>query len=238
MKNKVLLFLSIICILCLVGCKDNNYHTEPENIYIEVIVDKIDDGVLYVSSNQNTSTYNSSKSFLIDTKELGYNQTYEVGDTLEIICGGYTNDNPAQFERIISINVIANKNNNINSELFNENGEDLIFSIQYQPGGSMTQEDFENGCRTYDIYNSKKIKIEKNNKEVDVSDNDYNKLYSFYEKVCNDEIKEVDVMGDDMPSYVVIGYEKNGKEHKYISNSNKNIVELSDIMTLIREYVK
>ena len=237
MKNKVL-FLSIICILCLVGCKDNNYHTEPENIYIEVIVDKIDDGVLYVSSNQNTSTYNSSKSFLIDTKELGYNQTYEVGDTLEIICGGYTNDNPAQFERIISINVIANKNNNINSELFNENGEDLIFSIQYQPGGSMTQEDFENGCRTYDIYNSKKIKIEKNNKEVDVSDNDYNKLYSFYEKVCNDEIKEVDVMGDDMPSYVVIGYEKNGKEHKYISNSNKNIVELSDVMTLIREYVK
>lgn len=238
MKNKVLLFLSIICILCLVGCKDNNYHTEPENIYIEVIVDKIDDGVLYVSSNQNTSTYNSSKSFLIDTKELGYNQTYEVGDTLEIICGGYTNDNPAQFERIISINVIANKNNNINSELFNENGEDLIFSIQYQPGGSMTQEDFENGCRTYDIYNSKKIKIERNNEEVDVSDNDYNKLYSFYEKVCNDEIKEVDVMGDDMPSYVVIGYEKNGKEHKYISNSNKNIVELSDVMTLIREYVK
>lgn len=238
MKNKVLLFLSIICILCLVGCKDNNYHTEPENIYIEVIVDKIDDGILYVSSNQNTSTHNSSKSFLIDTKELGYNQTYKVGDTLEIICGGYTNDNPAQFERIISINVIANKNNNINSELFDENGEDLIFSIQYQPGGSMTQEDFENGCRTYDIYNSKKIKIEKNNKEVDVSDNDYNKLYSFYEKVCNDEIKEVDVMGDDMPSYVVIGYEKNGKEHKYISNSNKNIVELSDIMTLIREYVK
>ena len=238
MKNKVLLFLSIICILCLVGCKDNNYHTEPENIYIEVIVDKIDDGILYVSSNQNTSTHNSSKSFLIDTKELGYNQTYEVGDTLEIICGGYTNDNPAQFERIISINVIANKNNNINSELFDENGEDLIFSIQYQPGGSMTQEDFENGCRTYDIYNSKKIKIEKNNKKVDVSDNDYNKLYSFYEKVCNDEIKEVDVMGDDMPSYVVIGYEKNGKEHKYISNSNKNIVELSDIMTLIREYVK
>ena len=238
MKNKVLLFLSIICILCLVGCKDNNYHTEPENIYIEVIVDKIDDGILYVSSNQNTSTHNSSKSFLIDTKELGYNQTYKVGDTLEIICGGYTNDNPAQFERIISINVIANKNNNINSELFDENGEDLIFSIQYQPGGSMTQEDFENGCRTYDIYNSKKIKIEKNNEEVDVSDNDYNKLYSFYEKVCNDEIKEVDVMGDDMPSYVVIGYEKNGKEHKYISNSNKNIVELSDVMTLIREYVK
>ena len=238
MKNKVLLFLSIICILCLVGCKDNNYHTEPENIYIEVIVDKIDDGILYVSSNQNTSIHNSSKSFLIDTKELGYNQTYKVGDTLEIICGGYTNDNPAQFERIISINVIANKNNNINSELFDENGEDLIFSIQYQPGGSMTQEDFENGCRTYDIYNSKKIKIEKNNKEVDVSDNDYNKLYSFYEKVCNDEIKEVDVMGDDMPSYVVIGYEKNGKEHKYISNSNKNIVELSDVMTLIREYVK
>lgn len=238
MKNKVLLFLSIICILCLVGCKDNNYHIEPENVQIEVIIDKIDDGVLYVSSNLNTSTYNGSKSFLIDTKELGYNQTYEVGDTLEIICGGYTNDNPAQFKRIISINVIANENNNINSELFDENGEDLIFSIQYQPGGSMTQEDFENGCRTYDIYNSKKIKIEKNNKEVDVSDNDYNKLYSFYEKVCNDEIKEVDVMGDDMPSYVVIGYEKNGKEHKYISNSNKNIVELSDIMTLIREYVK
>ena len=110
----------------------------------------------------------------------------------------------------------------------NEN-EGKVLTLGVQPGGEMTQEDFEAGTTSYTVYSDGKVVDEKTKEEKTLSSDELAKAKELADKLLDHKLKTINQGGDDMPSYSVIAYDEQGAKHSHTAQSGVVIEGFDDV---------
>lgn len=110
-----------------------------------------------------------------------------------------------------------------------------LLTLNYQPGGEMTKEQFEAGKASYTVYGDGRVVNDKNGEEKKLEGEDIEKVKEYAKMVTDGKADVIERGGDDMPSYSVTAFEADGREHQLTAHSGSDIVGFSEIYKLVRE---
>ncbi len=110
-----------------------------------------------------------------------------------------------------------------------------LLTLNYQPGGDMTKEQFEAGKANYTVYGDGRVVNDKNGEENKLEGEDIEKVKEYAKMVKDGTADVIERGGDDMPSYSVTVFEADGREHQLTAYSGSEIVGFSEIYKLVRE---
>lgn len=115
----------------------------------------------------------------------------------------------------------------------NSDNEKIMLIYSYQPGGEMTLEEFEARYVHYEFYYTGVIKDKKGN-ESQLSDEDFNKVKEYAEKVITGDKNVKEDNGDDMPSFSVSAFDEDGNAYD-LKTLNSGWIEGTDNLDAIAE---
>ena len=115
--------------------------------------------------------------------------------------------------------------------------DDRLLKFSTQPGGEMTQEEFEKGTTSYMVYTDGRIVDEKTGEEKKLTEDEVAKLKEFADGIINKTIKAESTNGEDMPSESVTAYDEKGP-HQLTATSNSAIAGYDDVYAIVRDKFK
>ena len=111
-----------------------------------------------------------------------------------------------------------------------------IMQLVYDPGGALTNEEFEERHQTYNVYGDGTIK-NKNDEVKKLSDEDLDKFYEYYNDFCNDKVKMESMQEVSLPSYFVLVFDKDKAGHSFSSGAGYvKIRQLEEVEQLLHKY--
>ncbi len=112
----------------------------------------------------------------------------------------------------------------------------VMMKASYSPGGEMTEEEWERDRQNYQIISSGDV-IDKNDKKITLSTEDYEKVLGYYSKFCKGKVKSKKIDAQDYSSYSISVYDGD-KEYKYFSDGSEQSEAVEDIFDIISPYFK
>ena len=113
--------------------------------------------------------------------------------------------------------------------------EGVLCKLSYQPGGDMTQEEFDERSWNFTVFRDGKVTDEKTGEQKALSATELEKCRDFSDKVVNKQFKVVNEEGEDMPSYSFTAYDEKGVSHQQSVQSVAAIEGFDEICKIVND---
>ncbi len=110
----------------------------------------------------------------------------------------------------------------------------ILMEAYYYPGGSITEEDFENGKNVYTVTTEGEV-TDKNGKSVWLKTDDLDRIAKLHTKFMKGKVKQHKGLICDYPSYVVKAFWE-GDSKEYTSDANGQCDEVEEVVAIISPY--